>query len=155
MHEKLKPYQEKISEYIEQLNDVRVVGLLAFACMILLISWSGVRAIDTNYGLQKQISKLEQRNDVEKLANRNIELQNQYFETPQYLELAARQNFGLALPGEKEVLVPKQVALANTVNLANQEKDQTAQTKAKQPSYQRNFQAWINFFLHRQSSIDS
>lgn len=154
VHEKLKSYQDKISEYIEQLNDVRVIGLLAFACMILLISWSGVRAIDTNYGLQKQISQLEQRNDVEKLANRNLELQNQYFETPQYLELAARQNFGLALPGEKEVLVPKQVALAHTVDLANQEKDQTAQTKAKQPAYQRNFQAWINFFLHRQSSID-
>lgn len=154
MLEKLKPYQDKAREYLDQLQDVRVVGLVVFALLILLISWSGVRAIDTNYGLQKQMSELEQQNDVQELANKNLELQNQYLNTPQYLELAARQNFGLAQPGEKEVLVPKSVALAHTVDIADQEQEQTVQTKAKQPIYQQHFQSWMNFFLHRQSNIE-
>ena len=150
MQEKLKIYQDKIEAYADQLHDVRVVGLLTFALMILLISWSGVKAIDTNYRLQKQISQLQQQNDVAGLSNNNLTLQNEYFNNNQYLELAARQNFGLALPGETELLIPTSVAMAHTTDVKNVEDVQTTQTKAKQPAYQRHFQAWMNFFLHRQ-----
>lgn len=154
MQEKIKQYQDKIESYVDQLQDVRVVGLLTFTVMVLLISWSGVKAIDTNYGLQKQISELEQQNQVQQLSNNNLKLQNQYFNTDQYLELAARQNFGLALPGEKELIVPKTVAIAHTANVQNAEEAQAAQTKAKQPAYQRHFQEWMNFFLHRSQLIE-
>jgi cell division protein FtsL len=154
MHEKLKRYQNKIEAYADQLHDVRVVGLLTFALMILLISWSGVKAIDTNYRLQKQISQLQQQNDVAELSNNNLKLQNQYFNTNQYLELAARQNFGLAVPGETELTIPTTVAMAHTIDVKNPEDVQATQTRAKQPAYQRHFQAWMNFFLHRQSLQD-
>lgn len=154
MHEKLTQYQKKIEEYADQLHDVRVVGLLSFTLMVLFISWGGVRAIDTNYRLQKQISRLEQQSAVEQLENNNMKLQNQYFNTSQYLELTARQNFGLAKPGEKLVTIPTSVALAHTSDVQNTEKVEAIQTKAKQPAYQRNFQAWMNFFLHRQGVGD-
>jgi cell division protein FtsB len=154
MQEKIKQYQDKIESYIDQLHDVRVVGLLTFTVMVLLISWSGVKAIDTNYGLQKQISELEQQNQVHELSDNNLKLQNQYFNTNQYLELAARQNFGLALPGETELIVPKSVAIAHAADVQNTEEVQAAQTKAKQPSYQRHFQEWMNFFLHRSQLIE-
>ena len=45
------------------------------------------------------------------LQNADTSLQNQYLRTDQYLELAARQNFGLAAPGETVLLVPKSVAM--------------------------------------------
>ena len=154
MNEKLKRYQDIIEGYFDQLQDVRVVGMLSLAVMVLLISWSGAKAIDTNYRLQKQISRLEQQVAVSELSNKNLQLQNEYFKTNQYLELSARQNFGLALPGEKELIIPKTVALAHTTNVQNAEEAQAAQTKAKQPTYQRNFQAWMNFFLHRQTVLD-
>lgn len=154
MQEKLKIYQDKIEAYADQLHDVRVIGLLSFALMILLISWSGVKAIDTNYRLQKQISQLEQQNAVSQLSNNNLKLQNQYFNTDQYLELAARQNFGLARPGETLLTVPTSVALAHITDVKNPEDAQTTQTKAKQPAYQRHFQSWMNFFLHRQQLSD-
>lgn len=154
MQQKIKQYQEKVEKYTEQLHDMRVVGLLSFALIVLLISWSGVRAIDANYVLQKQISQLEQQNQVDQLGNNNLKLQNQYFNSDQYLELSARQNFGLAKPGEKELIIPVSVAMAHTTNLANSEQVQAASTRAKQPAYQRNFQAWMNFFLHRQTLQD-
>ena len=142
---------EKAYDYVLQFRDVRAVGLLLFVVIVLLISWSGVKVIDTNYRLQKQISEYDQQVQVQKLTNTNLKLQNQYFQTDQYLDISARQNFGLAAPGETVINVPASVALAHTVNLKDDEQVQTRKTKAKQPAYQRNFQAWMNFLFHRQA----
>ena len=145
-----EPYVALGREYILSLRDIRNVGLLVFTIIVLLISWSGVKSIQTNYGLQKQIARLQQENNLQTLQNDNLSLQNHYYNTPQYLEVMARENLGLASPGETELLVPKDVALAHTV------KQPTAATEnsdvPKLPFWQRNFQAWIDFFLHRQSS---
>lgn len=152
MVEKIKQIRNKIDTYIEQLQDVRVIGLLTFGVIVVLVAWSGANAIETNYGLQRQITQLQQQNQLHQLTNANLQLQNEYFNTNQYLELAARQNFGLAKPGETELLVPASVAMAHTVNTVNSEQQQVATTKAKQSKHQRNFQAWMNFFLHRGSN---
>src|SRR5437667_142896 len=73
--------------YARQLRDVRVLGLVIFGGLVLLVSWSGIQVIQTNYDLQKQISKLQQQNQVQELENNNLQLTNQYFNTDQYLEL--------------------------------------------------------------------
>jgi len=141
-------YKQTILAIVNKLNDVRFIGQLLFLVVVLLISWSGVKVIQTNYGLQKQIDALKQQNAVQKLQNENLSLQNQYYNSNQYLELSARQNFGLAAPGEKEIIVPQQVALASTVNLPSSTSTNIS-PKAKQPTYQSNFESWVNFFLHR------
>jgi cell division protein FtsB len=143
-------YKEKALFYLQRLSDVRFAGQMIFVTIVLLVSWSGVKSIQSNYGLQKQISALKQQNSLQKLQNDNLALQNQYFNSNQYLELAARQNFSLAAPGEKEVIVPKNVALAYTVDLPSAPKPDAA--KAKQPAMQRNFESWVDFFLHRQGT---
>jgi cell division protein FtsB len=142
---------EKASDFVLHFRDVRAVGLVLFLIIVLLVSWSGVKVIDTNYRLQKDISRLEQQNQIRRLTNANIKLQNEYYQTNQYLEIAARQDFGLAAPGETALNVPSQVALAHTVDLPDSEQEQVRRAKAKQPAYQRNFQAWINFLLNRQT----
>jgi cell division protein FtsB len=150
LNEKLKNYQH--SPYVQQFRDVRAVGLAVFGVIVLLISWSGAKAIQTNYDLQKQIAQLSQENQVQQLENNNLKLQNEYYNTNQYLELAARQNFGLGQPGEKELIVPKSVALAHTVSVSSGQNQ--ARASSKQPFYQRNFEAWMNFFLNRQQPSD-
>ncbi len=149
---KLEPYIAVAQDYVLSLRDIRNVGLLVFTVIVLLISWSGVKSIQANYGLQKQIARLQQENDVRKLENTNLAFQNQYYDTPQYLEIAARQNLGLAAPGETELLVPKSVALAHTVKQPGVEVRQSE--VPSQPFWQRNFQAWVNFFLHRPHAGD-
>ncbi|PIZ63064.1 hypothetical protein COY17_01335 [Candidatus Saccharibacteria bacterium CG_4_10_14_0_2_um_filter_52_9] len=145
-----KEHRNLALSYIRQLNDVRFVGQVLFVVIVLLISWSGIKTIQTNYGLQKQISSLNHDNTLQRLQNDNLKLQNDYYNSNQYLELAARQNFGLAAPGEKMIVVPEVVALANTVDLpSSSKKDEAA---ARKPAYQRNFESWTNFFLHRQNS---
>jgi len=142
-------YQEKIWAYAQNVRDPRVIGLLIFLVIVLLIGWSGVKAIETNYGLQKQIAKIEQQNEVRRLTNENLKLQNDYYNTPQYLELAARKDFGLAAKGETVLIVPKDVALRNTVDLPQDKAEQEAEKQSKKPAYQRNFEAWMDFFLGR------
>jgi cell division protein FtsB len=142
-----EPYIEKGKAYLLSLRDVRNVGMLVFVVIVLLISWSGIKTIQTNYGLQKQIATLRQENDVQNLQNTNLQLQNQYYNTDQYLEITARENFGLGSAGETELLVPKDVALAHTAKQSAA--DETKQDVPKQPFWQRNFEAWMDFFLHR------
>lgn len=143
-------YEEPLKAYMLSLRDVRNVGSLAFVVLVLLISWSGVKAIETNYRLQQQISKIEQQNAVTQLQNENQKLTNAYYTTPQYYEVTARQNFGLAAPGETVLLVPKDVALSHTVPLPA---DKTQVKPAKnRPFWQKNMQSWMDFFLHRQTT---
>ncbi|MET0779556.1 MAG: septum formation initiator family protein [Candidatus Saccharimonadales bacterium] len=148
MQTKIKKYQDIALGYLRQLRDPRMIGLLLFLFIVLLIGWSGVKAIDTNYGLQRQIAKLQQQNEVQKLANGNMKLQNDYYNTPQYLEIAARKDFGLAVKGETVLVVPHAVALAHTVDLPKPESE-IVKKQAKQSALQRNFNAWMDFFTNR------
>jgi cell division protein FtsB len=150
MLEKIQNLQK--SPYVQQLRDIRSVGLLVFCVVVLLVSWSGVKVIQSNYDLQKQISRLEQRSDVQELGNINLKLKNEYLNTDQYLELSARRQFGKGAPGEKLIVVPKTVAVAHAAPVVS---DKVANAKAANQSVsQKNFQAWMNFFLHRPQFID-
>ena len=136
--------------YAQKLSDIRFTGQIVFVLIVLLITWSGFKSIQTNYNLQKQISALKQQNELQQLQNNNMALQNEYLNSNQYLELSARQNFGLAAPGEKEIIVPASIALSYTTSVPTPAK--AVFINEKQPAYQKNFEDWINFFLHRQSN---
>ncbi len=142
-------YKQQALFYARQLGDTRFLGQLIFVVIVLMISWSGIKTIQTNYGLQKQIASLDHANTLQKLQNDNLALQNQYYNSNQYLELSARQNFGLAAAGEKEISVPPNVALSYTVDVPVTTNPDAA--KAKQSASQRNFESWVDFFLHRQN----
>jgi cell division protein FtsB len=153
MLQKATTIGKKYLPYLYELQDIRVAGLVVFGIIVLLISWSGVKSIDTNYRLQREISRLQQQNQVLKLNNSNAALENDYYKTNQYLELSARQNLGLAQPGETELTVPKDVALRYTVE-PPASKLAAAKASSKLPLYQKNMQSWVNFFLHRQNAVD-
>ena len=150
MQIKTEEYKQKSLQLVQRLGDLRFTGQLVFAVIVILITWSGLKSIQTNYGLQKQIATLKQQIAIQRLQNNNLSLQNDYYNSNQYLDVAARQNFGLAAPGEKEVIVPASVAMAYTVNLPTPTDQLTA--GVQQPGYQKNVESWVNFFLHRQSN---
>lgn len=148
MFEKIKTYQQKIVAEIHALQDVRVLGMLMFLVVALLISWSGIKVIETNYQLQKEIAQARQKREVGKLENRNLELENKYFETDEYLELEARKNFGLAAPGETVFVVPKQVAM-KYVDESKLPASSDMDEASNKPTWQKNMQAWLGFLFNR------
>lgn len=147
MLDKIKTYAKL--DLVQQFRDIRFVGFLVFGVLVLLVSWSGASIIETNYSLQKQVSKLEQENEVARLENNNLRLQNEYYNSNQYLELTARRQFGKGQPGEKLLLVPKSVALKYTVDIPEAEKAASATPVLNKPRVQQNLEAWTDFFLHR------
>lgn len=137
--------------WIKQLGDIRNIGLIVFAILFLLVSWSVVQAIQTNYELQKRISKLEQENKVKELENSNLKLRNEYLNTDQFLELSARRQFGKSAPGETLITVSKEAALSKVIASASNETAKNL-TEPSKPKYQQNFEAWADWFLHRMTS---
>lgn len=134
----------QLSEYFRSLSDIRILGQTFFVIIMLLVSWSSVKAIQKNYLLQKQISRLEQEVEIAQLENDNQKLNNLYLETDQFVELSARRQFGLGAPGEKLLVVPKEVAMKNSINVKG---DQDQVKNVEKPRYQKNIEAWISFFF--------
>jgi cell division protein FtsB len=150
MLEKIKQNYRKLGWH--NLRDTRFIGLLVFLVIVLLITWSGVKTIQTNYSLQKQIAQLTEENQVQGLQNSDLALQNEYFNTNQYLEISARENLGLGAAGETELLVPQSVALSELTPISGQ--SVAATVRPNQSALAKNFSAWMDFLLHRQSSDD-
>lgn len=144
----------KIKNYslylFHNLTDIRVIGQIIFAGLVLIVSWSCVGAIQTNADLQKQIAQLQQKNELQKLQNENLQLSTAFLNTDQYLELSARRQFGKAAPGEKVIIVPKNVALAHSIDTTVHVNTKPADAP-HQPFYEYNLEAWRDFFFHRDS----
>lgn len=147
MIDKIKKYYNQ--DFVQQFKDIRFAGFVVFGILVLLVTWSGISVIETNYELQKQVSKLEQENQVRVLENNNLKLQTEYYNSDQYLELTARRQFGKGLEGEKLLLVPKSVALKYTADIPQAEVEAKATPTLKKPFMQKNIEAWVDFFTHR------
>jgi cell division protein FtsB len=134
----------------KQLADVRNIVLYIFGIVVLAIAWSGAKTVQSNYELQKKIATLQQENNVLYLQNNNTYLQNQYYKTDQYLELSARQNLGLAAPGEHVMLIPAEVAM-RYVDPSLETIGASSKTSSpdNRPGYVKNLEAWRDFLLGR------
>lgn len=139
------------SKRARQLADVRNIGLYIFGLIVLAIAWSGAKTVQNNYELQKQIATIKQQNIIISLQNGNTYLQNQFYQTDEYLELSARQNLGLAAPGEQVMVVPKSVAMkfVNQSIVDNQNNTVSASVDTR-PKYAKNLEDWRDFLLGRE-----
>jgi cell division protein FtsB len=141
------------SKKAKQLADARNIGLYIFGLVVLAIAWSGAKTVQNNYALQKQISTLKQQNTVLQLQNENTALQNEYYKTDQFLELSARQNLGMAAPGEQVMIVPKNVAMSYIdQNLAKDTAQPNNAPPDKRPGYVKNLESWRDFLLGRKAT---
>lgn len=137
----------------KQLADARNIGLYIFGLVVLAVAWSGAKTVQDNYALQKQISTLKQQNAILGLLNENTALQNEYYKTDQFLELSARQNLGLAAPGEQVMIVPKNVAMSYIdPELAKSTTHSDSNPPDKRPGYVKNLESWRDFLLGRKAS---
>ena len=147
MLDKIKNLQNH--PWVTEIRDIRAVAFGVFGVLVLLVSWSSVNIIETNYKLERQLAKLQQQNEVARLENQNQKLRNEYYGTDEYQELQARKQFGKGLPGETLLLVPKEVALAHTVEPTIANSEVSAAEKPTPPRYQQNLQAWRDFLFRR------
>jgi hypothetical protein len=89
------------------------------------------------------------------LLGQNTDLKNKYLQTDEYLELAARQNLGLAAPGEKVLIVPKNVAMKYVdTSLGKASAPVVDAPEDHRSRFAKNIEAWRDFLLGRKNSTD-
>jgi len=138
------------SKTFRQLIDARNIGLYIFGIIVLAIAWSSAKTVQNNYDLQKRIATLNQQNTVLWLENGNTYLQNQFYQTNEYLELSARQNLGLAAPGEQVLIVPQAVAAKYVDPSLDMTKTASpAKSVDNRSKYTKNLEDWRDFLLGR------
>lgn len=105
--------------------------------------WGTMDTLQNNFRLQAQVNILRQQVQQDSLEAQNLELENQYYASPEYLELEARKRLGKAAPGESLLILPP-----NTI------KDATTDGKKQVPANTSvsNFQAWLDFFFANKRS---
>jgi cell division protein FtsB len=148
MYEKIR--NRLNTKQVQQALDPRNIALYIFGVIVLAIAWSSARTVQNNYQLQKQAAALKQQNQVMSLQNGNAYLQNQFYRTNTYLELSARQNLGLALPGEQELVIPQPTAMKYVdPKLAVSAASIHSAPKDTRSKYVRNLESWRDFLLGR------
>lgn len=121
------------------------IGTYLIAVVSLSVAWASTKAIQRNYQLMKQVSVLEQEADIAEQKVANQKLENEYYKSDAFLELAARTQLNKAAPGEKLMIVPKKVALSKLPAGSDQVATVSETTKTELP----NWQAWLKFLTGR------
>lgn len=101
--------------------------------------WGTMDTLQNNFRLEGQVNTLRDEVERDRLITQNLALENQYYASPEYQELEARERLGKAAPGEHMLLLP-----ANTVS--DPQSNTTIQAASFRPTGS-NFQAWLNFFF--------
>ena len=131
----------KVQEHVTLNNIVLAVALMIGVSWV----WSTIDALQRNFRLQQQVDSLSQQIAVQELQNKSQALQNKYYQSPEYMELSARERLNKASPGEHVVILPP-----NTVQPAPSS-DVQAVNDAPITS-RSNFAQWMYFLFGNKGS---
>ena len=113
-------------------------------------AWGSLQVMQRNYALQREVDYKKRQLQLAELQKANLRLQNKFYQTDEYKELALRDSLGLVMPGEKLLILPENSAEAKA---ADKEATQTTDTTVQETS---NLEQWLNFLFGGYSkSMDS
>ena len=131
----------KIKAYIEKYVHSNDLVLLLALVVAGALMWNTVVAMQKNYRLQQKYNRLTAEVELQEIENQNLKYQIAYLKSDGFLELAARDKFNKAAPGETLVYLP---------GSGEEQRSVVAVSKApKQPERQTgwraNLQSWRQF----------
>jgi hypothetical protein len=128
-------------DYINLNNAVILIALVIAANW----AWGALQMMQRNFALQKEMDDKSRQLMVAQLDLENAKLQQRYYQTDEYKELAVRERLGLVAPGEKLLVLP---ANSQTVKDADRKYQEKKVVKVTQPS---NFNQWTDFLSGKNS----
>ena len=130
-----KLYYHLKHQYLTMNNVVVGVALLLAASW----AWGSVGLMQRNYGLQRDVDGQKRQAEVLELEVANMRYQQNYYNSDEYKDLAARQHLGLASAGEKVLILPPNTEAAK--------RDEAPAVQAAEAIPPSNFEQWIDFLL--------
>ena len=116
-------------------------NIVLFIALALALSWawSTINVLSKNYDLERQVDQARLDTEIIQLQNENLRLEQAYYKTNEYIELAARKLLNRALPGEHLVILPRV------------ESEVSKTTTATSVVEKSNFEQWVDFLFGRRS----
>jgi cell division protein FtsB len=125
------------NRYVTLNNVVIAVAFIIAASWV----WGSLGVMQRNYDLQKEVDLKQRQLEVADLETKSLELEQRYYGTREYQELAVRQDLGLTLPGEKVLILPPNSQAAKDADKA------TVATSVASITPISNLQQWMNFLF--------
>ncbi len=105
--------------------------------------WGSLQVMQRNYGLQKEVDQKRRELQLADLQKQSLQLQQRYYQTDEYRELAAREALGLVMPGEKLLILPANSQVAKDAD----KKPVTSSAAATPQDKTSNMEQWLNFLF--------
>lgn len=118
-------------------------NVLIFIAIVLCLlwTWGTIGSLSRNWTLAQELISRQRERALLELEVETLELENEYYHSAEYQELAARKYQGRKLPGETMIYLPSNSEAAKTKHVA----DVVASSpKTKEMS---NFEQWIAFLF--------
>jgi len=128
----------KISHKYFTLNNVVVV--IAFVIAAGWV-WGSLGVMQRNYALQKELESKTRQLTVAQLDTESAKLEQRYYNTDEYKELAVRERLGLVSPGESVLILPPNSEAAKNID------NNATAISSVQALPVSNFTQWINFLF--------
>ena len=118
-------------------------NVLIFIAIVLCLlwTWGTIGSLSRNWALAQELISRQRERALLELEVETLELENEYYHSAEYQELAARKYQGRKLPGETMIYLPSNSEAAKTKHVA----DVVASSpKTKEMS---NFEQWMAFLF--------
>ena len=117
-------------------NDILTLSNIIMVSVIfisIIWVWGNVTAMEKNYAIQKKLELKQRQALIDEISYKTLEYEQKYLKSSEYQELAVREKLGLAMPGERVLILSK---------YPEEQKERRAETLKTS-----NFTQWINFLF--------
>lgn len=118
------------------------VIIIIAATFCLAWTWGSIAAMTRNWSLSQEVLEYQREKSLLELEVEMLELENEYYRSNEYQELAARKYQNKKLPGEVMVYLP-----ANSGAARAKHQSSTTQEVISETEERTNFQQWIAFLF--------
>lgn len=137
----LKIRQAKYRFVNEWLTVESVVLVIALAAC-LIWTWGSISSMSRNWSLAQELASRQREKALLELEVETLELENEYYLSNEYQELAARKYQGKKLPGETMVVLPD-----NSEAARNKHTNSTASGQGNSVDEMSNPEQWLMFLF--------
>lgn len=137
---KLRKSHYRLKHEILVFDNIILIIALIF-CFI--FTWGAISSMSRNWSLAEEVVDRQREKALLELEVETLELENTYYQSDEYQELAARKYRGKLLPGETMVFLPDNSAVAKSKHSAEPVEQEVAQASEERS----NFEQWMTFLF--------
>ena len=123
-------------------NGVILIALVAAVSWV----WGSISVMQTNFSAQKMVDEQKRQLELTQLQVDTLKYEQNYYNSDEYKDLAAREDLGLVSSGEKVLILPPNTAAVKQQDTLDAKRE-TSSVQTNEPT--SNFEQWVQFFSGR------